>query len=106
MIALYIILYGGLTWGFYMIYELLRYQYGDKVTKYLLEQRWRAKVLRDYERIQFERKEKIVRSMEPVECEIEEVSWDDVIYRNDSPKRTPKLIVLEINKPLKIDNAN
>ena len=75
------IFYGGILWGFWLVYEVMKYRYGNKIKNYLQAQRWKAEVLREYALIDFERKANIVKRNEVQEIEVEDMgvsSWDYV----------------------------
>jgi len=90
------ILIFGLGWGFWMIYEVIKYTQGERIKKYygrymaLQESRKLEKELREYRLL------KLLEANRVIEVEAEPVEWDEVFYRDERPKRTSN-IILEIN---------
>ena len=91
--AVLIILYGGLFYGFWLIYALINYKYGKRIREY----RQRKNDLREaYKIIQKAREETALRVLEesrPIEVEVEEVPQTSFSWNVANTKRLGETLV-------------
>ena len=97
--AVYLILLTGIAFGFWLIFELIRYKQGEKIKAYVDHQMDIYRSTKHYKQTQEANRLRIYRESQPQEVEVidegeREIVWDLV---DKNGKRTPQQFVLEIS---------
>ena len=91
--AVLIILYGGLFYGFWLIYTLIHYRYGEKIKAY----RQRQRDLRECDKILLEARletlEKIKKRSEVIEVDVEDLGQSSFSWKVYNSNRLGETLV-------------